>query len=274
MNNVVESRRIQYTASKFSKESLLFLQEVGFSQTIEKHTNTRKNLSSYLFMMVIEGSGFFDYGKLHSSMKKGDCLFIDCRKPFSHTSDNWNIAWVHFDGTSVKKIYQKYLDRNGKNIFRSQFFFDYYNLICEIYSSADSNNYLRDMSINNKLYELLYLLMKETVYYDKKNTKYDINKIKEYIDERYIQNITLDHLSQVFFINKFYLTRVFKEKYETTINNYIISKRITKAKELLRFSDQSIEEIGEKCGISDPNYFSRVFKKVEGITPKQYREMW
>ena len=276
MNNIVESRRIQYTTSKFAKETFLYLQEAGFSKSIKKHTNKRKYLSSFLFMIIIDGNGEFYYQNQRLFMKKGDCAFIDCRKPFSHTSDNWKIAWVHFDGSNIKEIYQKYIDRNGRNVFNPRDFSRYYNLINEIYNIAESDDYLRDMEINNKLYELLLVLMKETIYSDKNNkrNKYDIQKIKEHLDEVYTSNITLDELSSLFFINKFYLTRVFKDNYGTTINNYILEKKITKAKELLRFSNFSIEEIGIRCGINDPNYFSRLFKKVEGITPKEYQKMW
>ena len=276
MNNIVESRRIQYTASKYAKETFLYLQEAGFSKSIKKHTNNRKYLSSFLFMIVLEGNGEFYYQNQELTMKKGDCAIIDCRKPFSHTSDNWEIAWVHFDGSNIKEIYQKYIDRNGRNIFISEDFSKYYYIINDIYSIAKSDDYLRDMAINNKLYELLFALMKETIYADKnkKRNKYDIQKIKEYLDEVFTDSISLDELSNKFFINKYYLTRVFKDNYGTTINNYILEKKITKAKELLRFSDYSIEEIGRRCGINDPNYFSRLFKKIEGITPKEYQRMW
>ena len=77
-----------------------------------------------------------------------------------------------------------------------------------------------------------------------------------------------------YYINKFYLTRLFKNTYGTTINNYILEKRITKAKELLRFSNLNIEDISKECGINDNNYFSRLFKQIEGISPKEYKKMW
>lgn len=86
--------------------------------------------------------------------------------------------------------------------------------------------------------------------------------------------IVLDHLSERFFINKFYLTKIFKETYGTTINSYLISKRITGAKQLLRFTDKTVDEIGNAVGMEDANYFSRMFRKVEGISPSEYRKQW
>ena len=60
----------------------------------------------------------------------------------------------------------------------------------------------------------------------------------------------------------------------TTVNNYLISKRITRAKQLLRFTDMTVDEIGVAVGMADANYFSRMFRKAEGISPREYRKQW
>ena len=84
----------------------------------------------------------------------------------------------------------------------------------------------------------------------------------------------VDALAEQFFISKFYLTRVFKEQFGVSISTYLLNKRITKAKQLLRFSDRKLEDIGYQCGLGAPHYFSRVFKQVEGVTPSEFREKW
>ena len=274
MNNIVESKRIQYTASRFAKESLLYLQEAGYSKAIRKHTSSRDHMDSLLFFTVIEGDGILKYQNEEYKLKNNDCVFINCANGYSHTSDNWKIAWVHFNGKNLNNIFNKYLERDGKIAFNS-LSNNYVKIIDSIYNIASSSSYLKDMSIYTELVNLLNTLMSETVYEDSnKNRKYNIDAIKQYIDNSYLSNISLDQISAQFYINKFYLTRVFKERYGTTINNYILERRITRSKELLRFSDDNIEDIAVACGIKDPNYFSRVFKKIEGVTPKEYRKMW
>ena len=57
-------------------------------------------------------------------------------------------------------------------------------------------------------------------------------------------------------------------------NNYLISKRITRAKQLLRFTDMTVDEVGVAVGMGDANYFSRMFRKVEGSSPREYRKQW
>lgn len=84
----------------------------------------------------------------------------------------------------------------------------------------------------------------------------------------------LDELADRFYINKFYLTRIFKNQFGNSIINYILEKRITYAKKLLCFTDYTAETIGMECGFEDANYFSRAFKNIEGVTPIEYRKMW
>ena len=62
----------------------------------------------------------------------------------------------------------------------------------------------------------------------------------------------------------------FREQFGVSINAYLLSLRITHAKQLLRFTDFTIEKIGIQCGMKDANYFSRMFKKVEGISPGHF----
>ena len=84
----------------------------------------------------------------------------------------------------------------------------------------------------------------------------------------------LDELADRFFISKFHLSRVFKEQFGVSIHTYVRNLRITKAKQMLRFTDKKLEDIGYRCGLGAPHYFGRIFKQVEGITPSEFREKW
>ena len=84
----------------------------------------------------------------------------------------------------------------------------------------------------------------------------------------------LDELADRFFISKFHLSRVFKEQFGVSIHAYVRNLRITKAKQMLRFTDKKLEDIGYRCGLGAPHYFSRIFRQVEGITPSEFREKW
>lgn len=281
-SNLVASKRILYTASSFAKTSLIYLQEIGFLQAKEPHTSKRENLSSYLFFIVLSGSGSLDYEGNTYSLKKGDCVFIDCKKPYSHTTTQnlWQLSWAHFYGPNMNQIYEKYAERGGHPCFHPDNLDEFVSLLQDLYDVAEADSYVKDMLIYEKIISLLTLLMKESWHPEnskrgsKSEKKQTLLDIKDYLDTHYQKHISLDDLAKLFFINKFYLTRVFKEQYGMSINNYLLQIRITHAKQLLRFSDKTIEEIGTECGMSDPNYFSRMFKKIEGISPRQFRQIW
>lgn len=278
--NLVNSNRIIYTPSAFAKDSLLHLQEIGQSEAQKPHTSSRENLLSYLFFMVLEGSGTLTYNGQEYSLSKGDCVFLDCRNPYAHRSSEnlWTLKWVHFYGPSMHNIYEKYLQRGGLSHFTTQRTEEYNQLLQELFTITSSDSHVKDMQINEKLSALLTLLMQDSWNPNQNSPRFsgkrNLREIKDYIDLHYHKKISLDNLAQQFFINKFYLTRLFKEQFGISVNHYLLQVRTTRAKQLLRFSDLSIEQVGQECGMNDANYFSRIFKKVEGITPGEYRRRW
>ncbi|GAA0749413.1 AraC family transcriptional regulator [Clostridium sartagoforme] len=96
-------------------------------------------------------------------------------------------------------------------------------------------------------------------------------KIKNYIDSHYAQNITLDFLSDLSYMNKFHLVHTFTKQIGISPINYVINKRIQEAKNLLGTTGYSIRDIASIVGFSNSSYFSQMFRKVTGISPKSYR---
>lgn len=301
----VQSSRILYTPSPFARSSLLHLQEVGSLSAIRPHTSKREKLQSYLCFMVEDGEGELVYEGKKYELRSGDVVFIDCRKAYSHSTGMnpnaglWSLRWCHFYGPSMPAIYAKYCERGGLPVIRgadvsvdlargadmgrrddvscgadvSQ----YAAILTDIYTLASSSDYIRDMRINGKLNDLLTLLM-ESSWHREAHTnapkKMEISRVKSFLDEHYEEKLSLESVASHFFIDKHYLARLFKEQYGVTLVTYLQQVRITHAKRMLRFTDKSIEEIGLECGIGELNYFSRVFKKLEGVSPSEFRRVW
>ena len=277
----VDSKRIVYTPSPFAKAFLLYLQETGTLKALKPHTNTRSRLASYLFFIVLDGRGILEYGGKRISLSPGDCVFIDCMEPYSHITANdlWKLQWVHFNGESMPGIYEKYQERGGQPVFRPQNAASYTDILDSIFSISSSEDYLRDMKINEQLSALLTKIMEmswipEAQMKRGSGRKYSLQDVKMYLDENWQKKIVLDELAEMFFINKYYLARLFKNQYGSSILNYVMDLRITQAKKMLRFSDKQIDLIGRECGFDDANYFTRMFKKVEGASPSEYRKLW
>lgn len=99
-----------------------------------------------------------------------------------------------------------------------------------------------------------------------------IAKAKEYIKTNYGKPITLEDLSMELNLSPQYFSKLFKEETGENFIDYLTGIRIKIAKDLLKRDDLSIKEICYQIGYNDPNYFSRIFKKIVGVTPTEYRE--
>lgn len=97
--------------------------------------------------------------------------------------------------------------------------------------------------------------------------------ILQYIEEHFTEPITLEDLSKHFSINKYHLCHVFKNVTSFSIFEYIIQKRILKARELLR-SPISVQQAGELSGFQTNSYFIRTFRKYTGVSPRKYAQQY
>lgn len=279
---IVSSDRVLYTASSFARSSLLHLQEIGELTAQKSHTGERSGLQSYLFFCVVDGAGTLIYDGKEHKLEEGSCVFINCKNPYAHTTDPnnlWTLRWIHFYGPSLSSIYDKYCERGGRAVFtpvdNTRQEMD--NVWTQLMSTARSSDYMRDMRINQLLSELMVCIMSESWHPEDRTSapkRASVVEIKEYLEQHYADRLTLDELSSAFFINKYYLAKTFKNQFGLPISTYLQNIRITKAKQLLRFSTKTVAEIGYEVGLGAPAYFSRVFKNVEGVSPKTYREQW
>ena len=192
--NSVKSRRVLYTPSPFAKSALLYLQECGTLTALKHHKDSRSKLSSYLMFIVLEGSGRLTYSGAEYSLSAGDCVFIDCEIPYSHfTADQfWKLQWVHFNGTSMNDIYQKYFERGGQPVFRPEKPERITTILDEVYCCASSEDYIRDMRINEQLAALMTQVMEMSRQSKKKRIskqQYSLQDIKAYLDENWTKKL-------------------------------------------------------------------------------------
>ena len=169
---------------------------------------------------------------------------------FPDTSD---VKYAHF--TIKDKDCQLFLNRFIKEIRKEAL---YYQHSCEYYLNLLCINLQRIHGLEYKS------ITKE------KSTK-DCEVIREYIDQHFTENITLDVLAEVSHMNKYYLVHSFTNNYGCSPINYLNEKKIDESKILLEKTNYSIAEIAKKIGFSSQSYFSQSFKKHTYMTPNEYR---
>lgn len=120
----------------------------------------------------------------------------------------------------------------------------------------------------------LYDLLPHFLFNDAIEIVYDpfVNEAINYIEENLERKISVEHLCNKFHVSKNYLYEAFKANLSNTVTGYINEARIRRAKELLEQTNLSVYQIAEKVGVENYTYFCKLFKKLSGTTPTQYRK--
>lgn len=273
-SNSTQSERVLHTPGAFARETLLYVQETGSLVSLTPHLCRRENQKSYLFVLVREGEGTFESGAEKRRLCAGDCAFIDCMLPYAHISSAaqpWRLSWAHFAGKSMPGYYRYFAETHASPFFSPDRPEDYAALLAELFTLTKGDGAENELFASEALHRLVTRLLTEGA---PKIVSDKLEDVKKYLDAHYAEDVTLDVLSSRFFISKFYLSRSFSARFHTTIGEYLLRRRVTAAKALLRFSNRTVFEIAKDCGVPDANYFSKVFLKAEGVTPSAFRKQW
>ena len=99
-----------------------------------------------------------------------------------------------------------------------------------------------------------------------------VRKALNYIDDHYHEDISLESMSEVVFLNKNYFSELFKRETGKSFVQYLTEYRLEKAKLLLSIDGLKGNEVADMTGFQNNSYFISVFKKYEGCTPKEYSD--
>ncbi|MBQ8526394.1 MAG: helix-turn-helix transcriptional regulator [Clostridia bacterium] len=234
----------------------------------------------YELYYLLEGSCVHLIGKNKYILKPGDWILIPCdaeHRVYYNTSPHERILFRftrnYIPYSLLDKMYLFNLnpmyvanDNTRENID---------NIMFRILSEYKNSDEYSDEIYKNLLFELL-------VYFIRKSSDGDIIKITDlitehaidYINVNYAENITLEKLADLNDVSPGYMSRKFKSDTGVNISEYIRKVRIKQAKILLLETNDSISQISEKCGFTDSNYFSYIFKQEENISPLRYRKAY
>jgi len=101
-----------------------------------------------------------------------------------------------------------------------------------------------------------------------------VQDVVQHLDKRYGETIRLDQLAAEFFVDKFYLSHLFKRQTGFSIMEYVQHRRVIEAQKKLIETHDSMIDIYLDCGFSNAQHFHRMFKRLSGTTPSQYRRQY
>lgn len=214
-------------------------------------------VNEYLIHFVIDGRGKFIKPYKTYDVEKGNAFLMRPGEQCCYIADDenpWKYIWIHFSGISSKWF------ENVPDVFSVD--------------SEITDMLFKGFELENNFEEyvagMLFLLYSKL---KKEKTDRDDypEKIKRYIDLRYSTDISIESIAASFFISRKYASKLFKERYNVTIQQYLIKKRLDSAKQLIKCG-HSIERSAYMSGYKDSFNFSKSFKKCFGISPSEYKK--
>lgn len=278
--NVTRSERSLHTPGAFAKQNLLYVQEVGRLESLTPHRCIRENLDSYLFMVVLEGKGTLTVENREYGISKGDCAFIDCMKHYEHISDEqdaWKLAWVHFNGVGAKAYFDLFCKYCQGNTFHTVKIDMWNELIGQLLEKQKDKSFLAELHSAELLLQLLNNIIEAVVDTDAlraEDFKQKNRVIREFLNEEYANPDVINSLEKNIGNTIEELNADFVRYYGISVNEYLLNKRLNVAKELLRFTIKTVEEVAKESGIESLAVMEKLFVEKENITPQEYREKW
>lgn len=190
----------------------------------------------------------------------------ECIVPILRKNELWGVLFIGQCAIKGEQSFQKVFDS------LSAFSFDkaYFELLYKNLPTASL-----DILVNaGKLADLAFKAVVD-IPDIKENTSGYLNiaeRAKTYIEYNYMNDISLNQISNKLYVNSSYLSRRFKEIYKINLTDFIIETRIEQSKNLLSYTNLPANHIALNVGFQDPNYFSRVFKRYTNKTPIGFRK--
>ncbi|MEG2305433.1 MAG: AraC family transcriptional regulator [Lachnospiraceae bacterium] len=252
----------------------LYLTDVGFfPNAIDHYKEREEGIEEYILIYCMSGKGVIEVNEQKYNIQEEEAFCIPRNrkhKYYASEENPWSILWVHFKGENTKyfPIEECHIiqinSKHGNN--RMMFLFDLLFRVLE-----------RNYTIGNFIYisQVLSLILSEIYFREKvdetSQQNHHITVVIRYMYKNLNKNLTLEDFSEELQLSKSYLNVIFKKYANRAPIDFFIHLKMQEACKLLKSTDMYIYEVCSKLGYSDPYYFSRIFKKVVGMSPKEYK---
>ena len=269
-DNIIVENQAEHLASK------LYPCNIGYFPNANFHYIDRVSGSSnFILIYCVSGEGWYKLDQKYL-VKAGQYFILPANKHHSYGADlkqPWTIYWLHFAGETAEDIWQIYSSNHFPlaaipfSQHRNQLFDQIYNLLEKGYSKEHIR--FTSLAMNHLIGSFLYPKL-----FDSQND----NKVPEmtdcaieFMEANISGQITLKQLAEHVRYSAPHLMAEFKKKTGYSPIDYHNRLRIQKACQYLDLTDIRIKEVSYMLGFKDPYYFSRIFTKIIGKSPKAYK---
>ncbi len=257
----------------FSSERYIQINSCGptISKNIEYKVIRKKGRNDYHILYVIHGECFVWYNDKEYKLESGDYVIY-----FPHEKQEYRYAgikethtyWIHFTGSAVEEIFSDAHLNSGVHFAPEN------KSVQTCFKKIITFHSLQKYELQANAY-LLSLICALSLGESEKSAdeypQYLIDVIK-YINLNWQKQISISLLAEMACLSKSRFLHSFKDNVGMSAYSYMVNIKIEKAKELLLSTDMNISAVAETVGYSDSLYFSRLFKKHVGISPREYRK--
>lgn len=234
---------------------------------------------SYVLHYVHSGCGRFRSGEENHLLSAGQGFLIPPDIIVHYQADEldpWTYSWVAFKGLSAKSFMRRAQLEAPQLVYdakQSPYFESFYDDLLAVYSERSS-----DVLSQSILYRLIAELIScsEASFAEPPKPSHSketyINQAIGYIETNYSQRITVQDIANFVGLDRTYLSSLFKAKFGSSLQSFLVEYRMNRAVELLANPGLSISDISRSVGYTDPFLFSKMFKKMIGKAPKYFRE--
>ena len=262
----------------------LGLYQFGMEQCSPSHSYGPAARNHFLFHYIISGAGTLYADDSTGTtktyhLKSGEGFLIFPNQITTYIADKelpWEYVWIEFDGLRAKEA----MDTAGFSLDRPIFHTKKRDMSQKmeeelVYIATHSDETI--FNIIGHLYLFLDYFMRSTVStVVKGSTKLQDYYIKEaitYIEQNFQNDISVVDIANRLGINRSYFGKIFKQTLKQTPQEFLINYRMIKATELLRLTKMSIGDISKAVGYENQLHFSRAFKKIYNISPREWRNI-
>ena len=249
-------------------------------KTVKRFPTWRpKGRLDYQLLYIVSGKGHFYFHGEDRVVYAGRMVLIQPRQEQLYEyfgEDKPEVYWVHFTGSDVKNILRSYNIPMDDPIFysgaSSTYSYLFKEMIHELQNCKTGYEDLLTMYLRQ-----IFLLVQRTRQEERPTVSTYIQEEMEfarrYFNEHYNEPISIQEYAESRNMSVCYFQRNFKQIVKHTPMQYLLTIRVNNAASLLETTDYSMAEIAAIVGYEDPLYFSRLFRKIKGVSPRDYRNL-
>ncbi|WP_448569892.1 AraC family transcriptional regulator [Thalassotalea ganghwensis] len=250
---------------------------LGKSYAASQLSSQKNQEHHHSLLYCLSGNGSVDHNGRKRELNRGDLVLIPPNHQFVFHSNNktkCQLFWINFTGRLAKDFAERLLMKMEDG-------YAHVGILSNIVSDFDSllelgsrgytaTNVIHAVHVLQQALSFLALQLRTSA--NSEHSTFDVEAIEKLMRNNLHQELNLDTLAHYAQLSKFHFAKKFKEVTDTAPIQHFINMKMQHACGLLDKQTISIKEIAESLGYADPYYFSRLFKKTIGMSPKQYRD--